>query len=236
MNILKSINAFFTAPQSDPTATAARNRFNAASDAFDTEFAAIETYTTRANHRYTILRLSHSTQDADAYDEVVAQYTDPADFEPYTEEYLDGHTAAIDVLTAAFDALTAAFVAFSPADHLFKPAAGIYKASTALYVFATNAYSNAVHCAMTTALEGRLQAAKDEFEIDLLQAKAERATAANAATVNAKLLALRTSVAKNAAAAERLEQKATEAEARAEILGAKASSAAAKAEALEASQ
>ncbi len=230
MNLLKSLKAFFVSPQADPVATAARNRFSAASDAFDTAYAAGETYTTRANHRYTIFVAARATHDADAYNKEIARYTDPADFQQYTDTYLAAHTAAINNLAAAFDALTNAFAAFSRADNLYISAAAVYKATTALYVFATDAYSNAAHCAMTTALEGNLQAAKNDFEVMLLETRASNATSTDAEAANAKAATFKANAAKDAAAAKRLEQKATEAESRAKALCVEASSAAANAE------
>ena len=200
----------------------ASNLFSAASDAFDAAYAGMESYTTRANHRYTILLAARSTHDADAYNEKLAGYTDPADFEPYTDADLGAHTAAIDHLATVFDTLTDAFAAFGPTDHLYKSAAAVYKATTALYVFATDAYSYAAHCAMTTALEGQLQAAKNDFEVMLLEIRAANATAADAAAATAKASAFKASTAKDAAAAILLEQKATEAQARAEALCAEA--------------
>src|SRR6266566_2048461 len=88
-----TVKGFFKGPKVDPVAVAARDAFNAASDAYDTAFHAIEAYTNRANHRYAILgarrELYKAPLDdpyaADAYDKTVADYTDSADFEPYTE-------------------------------------------------------------------------------------------------------------------------------------------------------
>jgi len=230
MNLLKSIKAFLTAPEPDPAATASRNLFSAASDAFDAAYASGETHTTRANHRYNIRMAARSSQDADAYNEEIAGYTDPADFESYTDADLDSHTAAIECITTAFDRLTAAFAAFDRIDHLYKSAAAVYKATTALYVFATDAYSRAAHCAMTTALEGNLQAAKDDFEVMLLETRAANAAPTAVAVAAAKAAAYKANATKNAAAAKRLEQKATEAQARAEALCANARSAADNAE------
>ncbi len=230
MNVLKSIKAFFTAPEPDPIATANRNLFSAASDAFDAAYAHGETHTTRANHRYNIFMAARSPHDADAYNEEIARYTDPADFDPYTAVDLDAHTAMIESLTIALDKLTAAFTAFSRTDHLYKPVAAVYKGTTALYVFATDAYSRAAHLAMTTALEGNVQAAKDNIEVMLLEIGAANAEPTDTPDANAKATAYKANATKNAATAKRLEQKATEAQARAEALCAKASSAADNAE------
>lgn len=226
MPVIESIKAFFARPKRDGVAAAVPNRFRAASDAFDAAFAAIEPYTTRANHRYTILEArrdllkapSGDTEACDAYDEVIAAYTDPADHESYTGAYLDAHTSAIHNLTSAFHAFIAAFDAFSRADDLHPSAAAVYKATTDLYVFALDAYSNAAHCAMTTALEGNLQAAKDNFEVMLLETRAANATAVDAPAARAKAAAFKATAAENATAAKLLEQRATQAQIKADTI------------------
>lgn len=230
MNVFKRIKAFLTEPEPDPIATASRDLFIAASDAFDAAYASGGTHTTRANHRHNIFMASRSPNDADAYNEEIAGYTDPADFAPYTDADLDAHSAAIESLTTAFDRLTAAFTVFSRTDYFYKSAAAVYKATTALFVFATDAYSRSAHCAMTTALEGNLQAVRDNFEVMLLELHAANAAPTAAPAANAKAAAYKANATKNEAAAERFVQKATAAEARAEALCAKASSAAHNAE------
>ena len=230
MNLLNRIKALFAAPVPNPVATATRRSFSAASDTFDSAYSECESYITRANHRYAVLMASRSNHDADAYNEEIAGYTDPADFEPYTDAELDGHSSAIDHLAAAFDRLTSTIAAFSRADHLYKSAAAVYKATTELYVFATDAYSRAAHCAMTTALQGNLQAAKDDFEIMLLEMRAANATPDTAPAANKRAAEYKATAAKNAAAAKRLEQKSREVQARAEAQCANARSAADAAE------
>lgn len=223
MSFIDTIKAFFQAPKVDSVAVAARDAFSAANDAYDAAYDAIEGYSNRANHRYAILGATRALYKAplddpyaaDAYDEAVAAYTDPADFAPYTEAYLDAHTAAIDTLTAAFDTLTAAFAAINPADHLYASAAALYKATCDMYIFAAAAYSNAADCAMTTALEGNVQAAKDDFKVMLLEDRAANADAANAATAKAKAAAFKAKAAEDATKAKVLEQKARVAETKA---------------------
>jgi hypothetical protein len=100
MKLIDILKTFFKGSKVDPAVEAIRDAFSAASDACDTPFCVIEAYTTRANHRYAILEakyaLSKASYDdrhaAEAYDNAVAAYTDPADFAPYTEAYLDAHT------------------------------------------------------------------------------------------------------------------------------------------------
>ena len=221
--MFKKIRAFFTASQPDLVAIAVRNRFRAASDAFDASYAAFETYTTRANHRYNIfVARPVDPHAANTLADVISGYTDRADFEPYTDAYLDAHTSAIENQTAAFDTLTAAFADFNHTDQLYKSAAAVYKPTADLYVFATEAYSKAAFCAKLNAISGNIQAAKDEFEIMQLETMAAKATAADANAANAKATAFKAKAAKDSDAAIRLEQKAVEAQARALALCAKA--------------
>jgi hypothetical protein len=238
MNFIHTVKGFLKGSKVDPVAVAARDAFNAASDAYDTAFNAIEAYTNRANHRYAILGARHALYKArlddpyaaDAYDDAVAAYTDPADFEPYTEAYLSAHTAAIDTLSAAFDNLTAAFAALNPAHNLYAAASALYEATCDTYTFAASAYSNAAHCAMTTALEGNLQAAKDDFQVMLLEDRASNPAEANPVAAKAKAAAFRAKATENATKAKLLEQKARVAETKAEVFLAKAKSAETEAE------
>lgn len=238
MNFINTIKAFFRTPNVDSVAVTIRAAFIAASDAYDAAFLAIEAYTSRANHRFTIRRaidaLHESSLDdphaADAYDNAVAAYKDPADFEPYTETYLDAHTAALDTLTAAFDTITAAFAVFNPADELYASAAALYKATCQAYTLSATAYSNAAYCAMTTALEGNIQAIKDDLTGMLLETSAANATADNSVTAKAKAAAFEAKTAEEATKAKAFLQKAKLVETKAEIFLAKAESAQLKAE------
>ncbi len=220
-------------PKADSVAVAARYAFGAASDVYDTAFRAIEVYSNRANHYCAILKARHTlyrapvddSHAAGVYDEAVAACTDLADFEPYTEAYLDAHTAAIDTLSAAFDNLTVAFAALNHGDDLYASAAAIYKAACDAYTFAISAYSDSAHCAVTTALEGNIQAVKDEIELGLLEIRAANAAAADAVTAKATAAAFKAKAAENATKAKLLEQKAKVAETKAEIFLAKSKSA-----------
>ncbi|HTD68156.1 MAG TPA: hypothetical protein VK846_16650 [Candidatus Limnocylindria bacterium] len=205
-------------PEPDPIATASRDLFSAASDAFDAEYAKCEMHSTRANHRYTILMAARSPHDADAYNEEIASYSDPADFAPYTDADLDAHTTAIENLTVAFDRLSKAFTALSRTDHLYKSATAVYKTTSTLYVFATDAYSHAADCAMTIALEGNLQAAKGDFEVMLLETRAANASPTAAPAAIEKAATHKANATKNAAVAKRLERRATEAQTKAKAL------------------
>ena len=215
MNFIETIKAFFQTPKVDPMVLAAHDAFWAASDAFDTALDALESYTTRANHRYEISIASH--------DEAVSVYTDPADFEPYTEAYLDAHTAAIDTLSEAFDNLTSASAAYPLS-------AELYKAYCAAYTFAASAYSNAVHCAKITALEGSIQAVKDRLTLMELNARAANSTESNSVAAKAKADAFKAKAVQHAAKAELFEEKARIAETKSEEVLAKAAFAEARAE------
>ena len=215
MNFIETIKAFFQTPKVDPLALATHDAFWAASDAYDTALDAIESYTARANHRYEISIAPH--------DEAVSIYTDPADFEPYTEAYLDAHATAIDTLTEAFDNLTSVSAAYPLS-------AKLYKAYCAAYAFAASAYSNAVHCAKITALEGSIQAAKDELTLMELNARAANSNESNPVTAKAKADAFKAKAVEHAAKAELFEEKVRLAEKRSEEVLAKAKFAEARAE------
>ncbi len=244
MNFIDTVKAFFKTPKSDAVTVAVREAFSAALDADTDAYRAIDAYTNRANHRYDILRAARALHEAplaaaddfytlaaaaDAYDDAVAAYTDRADFDAYTEAYLDAHTAAFDIYTTAFDTLTAAFAALNPADDLYTLAAA-YKSCCNLYTFAATAYSKAAECAMITALEGNIQAAKDDFEVHLLENRAANASADNAVAAKAKAAAFKVKAAEDASKAKQLEQKARSAETKAEVFLSKAKSAEANAE------
>lgn len=217
--------------------------FVAASRAYHAADDAIQSYTTRANHRFAVSR-ALSACDDDAYDELRVAYTDPADFDDYTMDYLDAHTAAMESLTDAFDAVTAAFATltaasttFNRSEDLYSSALDGYKVYCDAYTFAASAYSNAAWCAMTTSLEGNLKAVEDRFQIRLLEARATYAAAAGTATAKANAAAFKAKSADAASKAEQLEQKARNAEIKAKEFLSKAESATVIAErALEASQ
>ena len=247
MKFFDTVKNFWKSPKADPAAVAAREAFNASIHTCDAAFLAIETYTTRANHRLAIhaaaSRLHEAPPDdslaADAYDKAVAAYTDPADFASYTEADLDAHTAAMENLSAAFDNQTAAFAAliaaFKPTEDLYALAAALYKASSDYYMFAVTAYGNAVCCAKITASGGNLQAAKDKWRLMLLEDRSTYAT--NSVVANAKSAAFKAKCAEDASKAKILEQKSAAAEGNAELFHAKAKSAEIKAnEALATSQ
>ncbi len=161
-------------------------------------------------------------------------YTDAADFEPYTEAYLDAHTAAMDTLTALFDSLSNAFAALNPADYLCAPDAANYKSCCTLYKLycdtyprAADAYSNAAHCALTTALTDQIQAAKDDLNVMRLEARisANNLAGADPAATKAKAAALKAKAAEDEAKGKVLEEKARIAETNAKVFLAKARSA-----------
>ncbi len=213
--------------------------FNAAIAACDTALGAIEAYTTRANHRHAILdakRLINISPDdlyADAvatYDAVIAAFSDPADFEPYTEGDLHAHTLAIDALTTALDHFTAAFAALNRADDFYATAAALSKAICDNYAFAARAYSYAADCAMATALEGQLQVAKDKWQLILLEDRASNPVEPDAVAIRARAAAFQARVAEDTTKANVLQEKAGVAISKAELLLSKAESVQARAE------
>ena len=172
MSIINTFKAFFKASKydpdldTDPVAVASRERFSAANNAFSAASDIIKPYTIRANHRFANLRASSSRlPGSDAYNKAVADYTDRANFEPYTEAYLDAHTAAMDTLAEAFDNLTIVFDTLKPADARYALAASLYKANCDIYVFAASAYTKAAHCAIDTALNGQFQSVIDNADL-----------------------------------------------------------------------
>jgi hypothetical protein len=211
--------------------------FGTASDAYDSALKGIETHTTRANHRFSILDakralLKPSEEDfadaAAAYDEVIAAYNDPTDHEPYSEADLHAHTIAMDALSAAFGRVKSAFGALNNAADLYPSTAALYKAHCDIHVFATRAYSYAADCAMTSALEAQLQNVKDEWNLMLLEAEAAYAAevgAAGAVAIRNKAATFKATLADNIAKANSLQEEAKIAEAKAEAVLTQAQSA-----------
>jgi hypothetical protein len=167
---------------------------------------------------------------ADHYDEVVAAHTDPDDFQSYTHDELDAHSAAIDALNAAFDSMTAAFFALDSSMENYSTVAALYKAYCDIQVFATRAYSYAAECAKITSLEEQIQTAKDECDLTLLQARMTSPYEQNASAVRARAAALKAKIDCNIAKATVLKEKATLSEVRAEELTLQAKSSQAIAE------
>jgi hypothetical protein len=182
--------------------------FKAIIDACDPLFAAVEPFTKRANHRYNI-RHCYTCPPSDAVHKEVAGYTDREDFEPYTETYLDAHTAAIEALSSTFDNLVGAFDALQNDDHLYSTYAELLRASSNLYEFNLSAYSKAAECAATDALKAQLKDAKETLAaIELLESKAAYAQA-TAAVAEAEAREVKN---------REFEQKAKDAGSRAEAL------------------
>ena len=218
MNFINTIKSFFKGTKVDPVTVASRNAFFAAGDVYFAASDAVETYTNRANKRYAILIVANT-----AHGQAIANPTDQADFEPYTETYLDAHTSAIDTLSVAFDNLTAALAAVHPAGAFYADASALYKSVCTLYTDAVDAYSHAASCALITALEGNHQSVRDEFKVMLLEASARNA--ADAVTAKAKTTAFKAKVDEDAANFRILEHKSRIAETKAEAFLAKARSA-----------
>jgi len=100
----------------DAVPIAIRDAFSVARSRFEQSQEAAHAYTMRAKHRAIIQHARsryQQTKDAAAYEREVAAYTDPADFAPYTEDWLETYTVKMENLTADFDNLTATFTALS---------------------------------------------------------------------------------------------------------------------------
>lgn len=214
MKLFNTIKSFFRPPEVDPVAIAAQDLFSASSKACSAAFDAIVAQSTRANHRFTILKAILAREEdpldttaAQDYQEVIATYTDPADFSPYNETELNDHSAAIERFTSVFDALTAAFAALKPTANIYSQSAALYKALSDCYSYAADAYAKAAYCAVRTALEDQLRATKDEADF-FMSGKED-------ATLKAKIV-------ENATRAETLREVARIAEAKADVFRAKA--------------
>src|SRR5207253_575875 len=129
-----------------------------------------------------------------------------------------------------FGRARSAFDALNNAADLYPSAAALYKAYCDTHLFATRAYSYAAHCAMISALEAQLQAAKDQFELSLLDARATNPAEADPVAISDKATAFKATLAENIAKANMLKEKAKIAEAKAEALLTEAQSAQANVE------
>lgn len=212
MSFLNAIKAFFTTPKVNPVTVAVYDAFRAACEVYGAAYHAVQPYTTLANRRFAILQ---ALDDPETYDEVVTDSTDPADLEPYTEAGLDTHTAVINSLTAAFDTLSSTFAAVNPADYLSTPAAALYRTCCELYKLyceacklAVTAYCHAAYCAVTTALNDRVQAAENRIRVIELEAFATTLTEPDRAATIAKAAAFTSKVAADETRAQMLEAKA----------------------------
>lgn len=210
MPIIEWIKGCFTRP---PTPA---EHFQLASNDFESALAEVESYTISANDRYDILAAGRHLKAAGdqeaafaAYEETIAAFSDPADFQSYTADYLNAHSAAMDVVARTFDHLTAALGTINREDDLYEMANQVYRATARVYFLAADAYVKAAHCAMTTALEASLQSKKNEFELMILKARASNTQSSHLA---AEATPLKQVTEESAAAARSLEKAATNAE------------------------
>jgi hypothetical protein len=195
MSIIDTFKAFFKAPKVDPTDNAAYKVFSDASDSYNAALDAIK------------------------------PYANLADFEPYTEAYLDAHTTAFENLNVAFNTLTGAFTVLNPSGAPYSSVVDLYKCYYETYTTAATDYSNAADRVMRTALEGDVQALKNEIYIEILEAEAANESAAGAAKAKAEATALKAKTAEDATKYKVLELKAIVARTKAEAFLAKAKSA-----------
>ena len=103
-----------------------------------------------------------------------------------------------------------------PNDSLYA-AAAYYRANCEIYALAAAGYAKAAECAMINALEGSLQAAKDEFNAGLLEDRAARADPTDATAANTRASNAKAKAAADSANARALEEKAKLAGTRAEM-------------------
>jgi hypothetical protein len=195
MSIIDTFKAFFKAPKVAPTDNAAYKVFSDANDSYNAALDAIK------------------------------PYANLADFEPYTEAYLDAYTAALENLNVAFNTLTGAFTVLDPSGAPYSSVVDLYKSHCESFTTAATDYSNAADRALRTALEGDVQTLKNEIDIEILEAEAVNESAAGAAEAKAKAAALKVKTAEDATRYKVLELKAIVARTKAEAFLAKTKSA-----------
>ena len=195
MSIIDTFKAFFKVPEVDPADNAVYKVFIDASDSYNAPLDAVKPYANRAG------------------------------VEPYTESYLDAHTAVIETLNVAFDTLTSAFSALNFSSAPYSSVVDRYKCDCETYTTAVTDYSNAADRAMRTAVEGDVQALKNEINLEILETEAANEAAAGAVEAKAKAAALKAKTAEDATKYKVLELKAIVARTKAEVFLAKAKSA-----------
>lgn len=250
MKFIDSIKTFFKSPEVDPVAAArleaSHDAFHAVSNVLEVAFDVVRPYTVRAIRRKAIARAKHERNQAplddpyadEAYTEAVACYSDPADFQPYTEAYLDAHTAAIEAVTVAFDAFPKIF---NPTDDHYALVADYYKRACDCYTSIVASYSYAADSAHGTSIDTHLDALRsslkgleDKLHAPILKYTAIRlgdaAMAANAITAETDAITACAKAEEEVRDAERFQQKAEIAKTKAEEFLAKANSAKARAD------
>lgn len=203
-------------PEVDPVAEALRQAFNAASDACDAPFLAVDPYTTRSHY---LSELSEAERERQRYDGPF-----------YTAAYLEAHTVAVRNLMIAFDALTVAFKAWNPSARSFPSHVGVFEASADLYRITANAYHMAALYAACDAARCALQAKKDEIRAGEFEYTAANPSTTNPIEAKEKATAAKAKAAEDTANAEALRQKAEAAIATAQVLLEKAKAAEARAD------
>jgi hypothetical protein len=220
MSFLASIKRLFSQSEST-SALLLHQQFDTAGVNFDKAVEGIDEYTNRANHRYTIQAAEYKllraplgdTSVIDEYDQIVAEFPDPADFAPYTTDYLNQHSLAIEKLALTFAIVRSSFAALPRGSRLHPVAAQLFEARASLYVFSVKAYSRAAYCAVKASLEAKLKSTQVEWKAVLSEASANsgRAEASEA-------LLLRERSNETAETAKVLEAAAKAAEERSKIL------------------
>ena len=210
MSLLDAVKAFFKTPEVDPVAETLRQAFNAASDACDAPFLAVDPYTAR----------SHCLSERSEAERERQRYDGPF----YTEAYLEAHTVAVRKLTVAFDALTVAFKAWNPPARLFPSHVGVFETTARLYRITADAYHVAALYAAHDAAAGALQALKDTIRVGDLEFIAANPSTTNPIEAKERAAAAKAKAAEDTANAEALRQTAEAAIATAQVFARKSQS------------
>lgn len=181
MSFLNSIKSFFTAGDNEGVPPEV-DAFTAALDLSETASATVAYYTRLSNHRHEINNAADrldraSRHDANArkdYDDTVALYTDPRDFQPYTLEEITGHTSAIIEYTRFIEHVTRLFKAIKRGANIYAESADCYRTYVACYACDVRAYEHAGSAAVMDALRAQQQVA-----LKRLRAAQALATSAN---------------------------------------------------------
>lgn len=226
MSFIETIKRLFTSP-TPRTPSGTIESFEAAIKTCDAAFSSIEIYTKRANNRSIILRATDALSEEPSaaakhdYDETVAAFTDPKDFEPYTSTELDAHSAAIDNLQRAFESLTAALDTINPAHSIYETGRDVVRAYASVCEHLVEAYARGARCATRHALQGAIQSIKDGWEMTLIEARASNSKSPDANERAAEAAALKRIAQQKEETAKLMKEKAEQAQKRAhEILAA----------------
>ena len=165
MSFFDSIKSFFTAGPNKGVPPDARE-FSNASIACEPLSLTVGPFSTLANHRCEIASITerleatrgHDERVKEEYNEIIAQITNPLDFQPYTAPELIAHTAAMERYTQSFDYMTGTFMVITPARDLYPELVAVYDAFAACYKFHADSYYSGVLNAQMYALRAQAEA------------------------------------------------------------------------------